>query len=96
MVVGGVMKRLLIALLALVAVFCTFTGCSDGDKANIDEINGNGTDITETTENGENSGDDLSEDDKETQEENGETEEPSYKIVAPITDGGGFVGGNYN
>ena len=91
------MKRLLIALLALVAVFCTFTGCSDGDKANIDEINGNGTDITETTENGENSGDKENEGDKETTEDkNDETDEPSYNIVAPITDGGGFVGGNYN
>ncbi|MBP5467239.1 MAG: hypothetical protein J6Y43_06745 [Clostridia bacterium] len=74
------MKKLLALILALVAVFCMFTGCSDGK---VDDDKGN-TDITDTTENGENTGDNVDEDNK-----------PEYTIVTPITDGGSFDGGNY-
>ena len=86
------MKKVLVVILALVAVFCTFAGCNDaatedktGNNTNVtDNVKDN--DTTDNTGNGENNGGDNS-------NESGST----GKVVSPITDGGSFDdGGNYS
>ena len=84
------MKKILVAILALVAVFCTFAGCNDAAK---DDDTGNNTNVTDNsgdntgnTGNGENNGGD-----------NGNESGSTDKVVSPITDGGSFNdGGNYS
>lgn len=80
---GGVMKKLLVTLLAIVAVFCTFAGCSE-NKA--DDGNNGGTNITGDTGNGENKG---------TNDNVGGDDKPQYEIVKPISNGGSFTGDDY-
>lgn len=48
------MKNLLVLILALVAVFCTFAGCGSTAKDNDTD---NNTNITDDTGNGESNGD---------------------------------------
>ena len=79
------MKKILITLLVIVAVFCTFAGCYAADKA--DGGNNSGTNITDDTESGENKG---------TDDNAGGEDKPQYEIVAPISNGGNFTGGDYN
>ena len=86
------MKKILVVILALVAVFCTFAGCNDAAK---DNNTGNNTNVTDNsgdngktgnTGNGENEGGD-----------NGNGNGGSGKVVQPITDGGDYDGGgNYS
>ena len=77
------MKKLLVTLLAIVAVFCTFAGCSE-NKA--DGGNNGGTNITGDTGNGENKG---------TNDNVGDDDKPQYEIVNPISNGGSFTGDDY-
>ena len=96
------MKKILVVILALVAVFCAFVGCGDAPKGNnadnntnvIDDNTGNENNAgdtdnennTDDTGNGENDG-----------EDNGNGNGQSGKVVSPITDGGSFDdGGNYS
>ena len=77
------MKKFLITHLAIVAIFCTFAGCSANKADNGDN---SGTNITYDTENRENKvADDNADGDGK----------PKYEIVAPITDGGSFTGDDY-
>ena len=76
------MKKILIMLLAIVAIFCTFVGCDD-NKASTG--NNGGTIVTDDTKNGENSGKDK----------DIGVDTSKYDFVAPISNGGDFTGADY-
>ena len=83
------MKKILVVILALVAVFCTFAGCNDAAKDNNTDNSTNVTDNTDkNTDNTDNSNntDDTGngENDGDTGEQNGNAQKK------PITNGGSF------
>ena len=88
------MKKILVMILALVAIFCAFSGCSES----VEDDSKNNTDITTNVD------DDAEEDNGEGDAGNGENTDDKdngngqsgNKVVQGITNGGNYDGGNYN
>ena len=91
------MKRVLILILSIVAVFGMLTGCEgktaqNGGKDDTEIIN-----VSDGQEDGENQDGGLGESDGQEENTEGQGEgNPKYVSAEPIENGGSFNGGQYN